>query len=138
MVHNPRKALQAFVDLPVDHLADLSPHLLLCLENVLRIRVIVIFVGFHGVYETVMTCPSRPWELLFLVEVKVSLLEWVSNRLERQCSFVELLWAEFDPLGCLEYGRGGSRYPTSAELLHLHWDALDLLVGGWLESPRRI
>ena len=85
-----------------------------------------------------MVCPGRPWELLFLVEVKASLFEWVSNRLERQCSFVELLRAEFDPLGRLEYRRGGSSYSSSAELLHLHWDALDHLVGGWLECPRMI
>ena len=85
-----------------------------------------------------MMCPSRPWELLFLVEVKASLFEWISNRLERQSPFMELLWAEFDPLGCLEYRRGGSSYATSAELLHLRRQALDHLVGGWLESPRRI
>ena len=79
-----------------------------------------------------MMCPSRPWELLFLVEVKASLFEWISNRLERQSPFMELLWAEFDPLGCLEYRRGGSSYATSAELLHLRRQALDHLVGGWL------
>ena len=56
-------------------------------------------MGFHGVYKTVMMCPSRPWELLFLVEVEASLFEWVPDRLERQRSFVELLWTEFDPLG---------------------------------------
>lgn len=81
MEENRREqALQPAIDLFVQSVSQLAAHLLLCLGDLIRVRVVVVLLGLaQTAGQARMLRPGCPRQLLFPIQVEAALADRVSS-----------------------------------------------------------
>lgn len=100
--------MQAQIKLLTNGLSKTSPEFLSGLTYLLRIGIIVVFLGSEcsaRIIRCLFADPGAPRQLFLPIEVKVKLPDWFLGRLEDKSALVELIWAEFNSLSSLKKRR---------------------------------
>ena len=118
-IHNSEKALQPLVHLLIDRLPEVSPQFILSFVNLIRIRVIVIFLHFKSGFGRWMISPDGPWQLLLSVEIERERPGRIADLLKGQGTLMQRWSAELDLFCWFEKG-GRARTPSVRSQLRKH------------------